>query len=183
MRGEMKKLFILASALFSGLPLVAQMAEEDTALQATAAELGAVGKAIEQISFITEHKPNPHAEYYVYLHSSLWCGPCRREMPKVIAEYEAMRQDNRLEVILVSHDNSVKSALQYLDLFSAPFAAVLYKSAARKALPGCAEDVFGIPTIVIVNAQGKELFIGHASEVVNWKKIISADAAKAKPCS
>lgn len=130
----------------------------------------AVGKAIEKTNFITEHKPDTQAEYYMYLHSALWCGPCRREMPKIMAEYEAMKKDHKIEIILVSHDQSVKAALQYLDIFSAPFAAVMYLSDERKALPGAQEEVKGIPTIIVTDAQGNVVHQGHASTFVDWKK-------------
>jgi len=169
----MKKLLILACIWCGGMPLGAQTAAAGVAQQAAAAEPGAVGKAIEKISFITGHKPNPHAQYYMYLHSAFWCGPCRLEMPRIVAEYPNMIKDNRMELILISHDHSVKGALRYLELFSAPFAAVMYRSKERKLLPGCEEDVFGIPTIIVVDAQGQLIYHGHACMFVHWDKFAS----------
>ncbi len=169
----MKKLLILACALCGGMPLAAQTAESAAPQQVAVAEPGAVGKAIEQISFITEHKPNPHAKYYMYLHSAYWCGPCRHEMPGIVAEYPNMIKDNRMEVILIGHDHTVKGALRYLELYSAPFAAVMYRSKERKLLPGCEEDVFGIPTIIVVDARGQLIYHGHACMFIHWDKFAS----------
>lgn len=94
-------------------------------------------------------------------------------MPRIVAEYPNMIKDNRMEVILISHDHSVKGALRYLELFSAPFAAVMYRSKERKLLPGCEEDVFGIPTIIVVDAQGQLIYHGHACMFVHWDKFAS----------
>ena len=136
----------------------------------TTACSGAVGRAIENINFITDHKPNTQAKYYMYLCSAYWCSPCRREMPLIINEYEEMKKDNHIEIIMLSCDHHVKGALQYLDLFAAPFAAVMYESEARKQLPGAPDDIRGVPHIYVVDADGKFVHRGHASTFKDWRK-------------
>lgn len=131
----------------------------------------AIGKAISEISFVTEHKPNAQAKYYLYLCTAFWCAPCRREMPEIIKEYKEMIKDNHMEVIVLSCDHHVSGALRYMELFSAPFAVVMYESEARKKLPGAPEKVVAIPYIAITDADGNVLYAGRASALKDWRKI------------
>ena len=135
-----------------------------------AAPVSAMAKASAEISFLTECKPDPNAAYYMYVNSAYWCGPCRRIMPQIIAEYEEMRKDNHLEIILLSHERTVKGALRYMELYSMPFSAVMYKSTERTKLPGAPDNVLGIPYIVVVDAQGNTVHTGHASTFKNWRE-------------
>lgn len=130
----------------------------------------AMARATAQISFLTDAKPAPDAAYYMYVNSAYWCGPCRRYMPEIIAAYEEMRKDNRMDVILLSHDRSEKGALRYIELYSIPFSAVMYHSKERAMLPGAPDNVIGIPYIVVVDAQGNTVHTGHASTFKNWKE-------------
>ena len=138
---------------------------------AQAAAPHAIGKAIAETEFITEHKPNAQAKYYMYLCTAYWCGPCRREMPHIIDEYQEMIKDNHLEIIVLSFDQHKSGALRYMELFAAPFAVVMYESEARKKLPGTPDVVKGIPFLVITDAEGKVLHSGHASTFKDWRKI------------
>ena len=168
---RMKTILLAMAAL--GLTAMSNNAQTATVQQEAATATvcsGAVGKAIEKIDFITEHKPNTQAKYYMYLCSAYWCGPCRREMPNIIAEYEEMKKDNHVEIILLSCDHHVKGALQYLDLFAAPFAAVMYESEARKQLPGAPDDIRGVPHIYVVDADGNFVHRGHGSTSKSWRE-------------
>ena len=74
-----------------------------------------------------------------------------------------------MEVILLSHDHSVKGALRYIELFSIPFPAVMYESKDRAKLPGAPDNVTGLPYIVIVDAQGNVVHSGHATTAKDWR--------------
>lgn len=161
----MKYFSILVAALaLCTAPIQAQ----DTQSESNAPS--AMAKATEQVRFLTEQKPSTDAAYYMYVNSAYWCGPCRRTIPLIIAEYEEMRKDNHMEVILLDHDRTEKGALRYIELCSIPFPAVMYRSADRNKLPGATFDVEGIPYIVIVDAQGNEVHSGHASTFKNWRE-------------
>ena len=161
----MKCFSILIAALaFCATPTQAQ----DT--QSESAAPSAMAKATEQVRFLTERKPATNAAYYMYVNSAYWCAPCRRTIPLIIAEYEEMRKDNHMEVILFNHDHSEKGALWYIELCSIPFPAVMYHSEDRTKLPGATFKAECIPYIVIVDAQGNTVHSGHASTYKNWRE-------------
>lgn len=168
----MKYLSYLTAIIgMASLTATAQEAAPKAPAHAAPAAQHAIGKAIEHTKFVTEHKPNAHAKYYMYLCTAYWCGPCRREMPHIIAEYEKMRKDGYMEIIVLSCDNTPKAALQYMELFSAPFAVVMYHSDERKKLPGAPENLRAIPHIVITDAEGNVLLADHASRYVLWREV------------
>lgn len=156
---------LMATACTCALTLQAQEAPQPEQSHAPTA----MATAAQQIQFLTEAQPDTDAAYYMYVNSAYWCGPCRRYIPSVIAAYEEMRKDNHVEVILLSHDRSVKGALRYIELFSIPFPAVMYESADRTKLPGAPNDVTTLPYIVVVDAKGNVVHSGHASTVKDWK--------------
>lgn len=168
----MKYLSYLAAIIgMASLTATAQEAAPKAPAPAAPAAQHAIGKAIEHTKFITQHKPNTQAKYYMYLCTAYWCAPCRREMPHIIAEYEKMRKDGYMEIIVLSCDNTPKAALQYMELFSAPFAVVMYHSDERKKLPGAPDNLRAIPHIVITDAEGNVLLADHASRYVLWREV------------
>ena len=128
-----------------------------------------MAQAIEKVTFLTDQKPSTEAKYYMYLASASWCGPCRRVMPKIVAEYPNMMANKDVEIILLSFDQTPEEAVNYLRNYRAPFAAVMYKSEAAELLPGYPKDLLGIPHIVVVDATGKMLYRGHAIHYAAWK--------------
>lgn len=138
-----------------------------------AAPAASVSAAIEQTDFVTDHKPNMAAKHYMYIYSASWCTPCRAVMPKIIAAYPEMMTNREMEVILVSCDETPEEAKKYLAHYHAPFAAVMYDSPAAYKLPGCAHNIRSIPTMIIVNARGEELFRGSGRLFANWRQYIS----------
>ena len=138
-------------------------------LQPAPSSVTPLSQAIENSPFITTHKPNPHAQYYMYFFTASWCSPCRAIMPKIIAEYPNMMQGRRLEVIVVSFDDTAEQALAYLNKSKAPFAALMFTSLSQFPLPGCPADVNAIPHIVVVDALGNFIYRGHALRFAEWK--------------
>lgn len=126
--------------------------------------------AIENTSFITSHKPNPHAHYYMYFFTATWCAPCRAVTPKIIAEYPAMMTNRHMEVILVSLDDTPEQALAYLRKYNAPFAAIMHSSLKEVALPGCPSEITSIPHIIVVDNHGNFIYRGHALRYSEWKE-------------
>lgn len=126
--------------------------------------------AIENTPFITTHKPNPRADYYLYFFTASWCSPCRAVTPKIIAEYPAMMTNRHLEVILVSLDDTPEQALAYLRKYNAPFAAIMHSSLKDVALPGCPSEITAIPHIIVVDAHGNFIYRGHALRYSEWKE-------------
>lgn len=128
-----------------------------------------MAKAIESTNFIAGKKPDTGAKYYMFLASASWCGPCRMVTPRLVKEYPNMMANKDVEVILLSCDSTPAKAIEYLAHYNAPFAAVMYDSPEAKALPGCPQDIHGIPHIVVVDANGKMLYRGHGLRFADWK--------------
>lgn len=128
-----------------------------------------VRDSFEHIQFLTDNKPNPQAKYYLYLISASWCGPCRAEMPRIVAAYPRMKEGNHMEVILVGADYSEERVRKYLDMFQAPFPALLHGSEDAGKLPGYPARVTSVPTLVIVNARGEVVASGHGEIFDQWE--------------
>ena len=143
-------------------------AQEPVAVTAPAAATP-MAQAIESTTFLTDKKPDTGAKYYMFLASASWCGPCRAVTPRLVQEYPNMMADKDVEVILISCDRTKEKAVEYLAHYNAPFAAVMYGSPEAKALPGCPQDIYGIPHIVVVDANGKMLYRGHGMRFADWK--------------
>lgn len=126
--------------------------------------------AIARTCFITEHKPNPNAKYYMYLFTASWCSPCRALMPKIVSEYPNMIKDNQMEVILVSFDDTAEAALDHLRKFSAPFSLLLYNTEASSGMPGLPPGVDAIPHIIVVDSSGNFIYRGHGLRYAEWQK-------------
>lgn len=160
----MKSIFSLIT--FLGLLASPICSAQDNTAPAPAA--CAVGQAASQLQKVAGEL-NTGADYYIYLCSASWCGPCRAIMPRVVAEYQAMKAAN-VEIILLSCDRSVDAAKAYLDHYKANFYTVMYSPTVAAALPGNPKMQF-IPHAMIVDKDGKVLKVGHGSIALQWRQI------------
>lgn len=114
--------------------------------------------------------PNNRAKYYIYLSSASWCGPCKALMPKVVAQYKAMKK-KKVEVILISCDSSIEEGRKYLQHYKAPFCGVMAGEAADKNLPGY-KAASSIPYAIVVDKKGKVVTAGNGASIFEtWKDI------------
>ncbi len=149
--------------------------DEDRKKDKKKAGSGKVAKTLGKVEFLTKTKPNLKAKYYIYLCSASWCGPCNAEMPHVVKAYKKMKAD-KVELILVSADNSEKAAEGFLKKYGAKFPAMM-STAGVKELPGFTPPR-SIPYAIIVDADGKVLKQGHGAIALKWRDFIdSADVA------
>ncbi len=124
--------------------------------------------ALAKIKPITG-KINTKADYYIYLQSASWCGPCVVLMPEVVKEYKKLKR-KKIELILVCADKTEDAAKDYVDKYKAKFPMVMSSS----GLPGYAGGG-GIPNATIVDADGKLIAKGHGQIILEWKKTIGDD--------
>ncbi len=115
---------------------------------------------------------NPKARYVVCLYSASWCGPCRRELPGIVAHYLAKTDQGRkkgdMEMILFDFDHSEADARAWIARERVPFPATYH---APESLPG-ARSVGSIPTMIVLDAQGNILMKGSPAEVLShWDAI------------
>ena len=96
-----------------------------------------------------------------------WCGPCRAEMPHVIAAYKKFH-DKGFEVLGVSLDrpNDVQKLKDYIKDKDMPWRQVHYMGENEVAT---AYGVEGIPHTVLVDREGKVVRVGLRGEALSKK--------------
>ncbi len=85
--------------------------------QKTASKLA---KIVHKMPFQTKQRPNLQARYYVFLISYRTCASCCAEMPNVLREYENMRKDDRIEIIMLSGFSPLDAKF-YAEMYKVPF--------------------------------------------------------------
>ena len=125
-----------------------------------------VGTMLRKNKYFNNQEPNFNAEYFIFLQSASWCGPCNQEMPHVVEAYEQMRASGKVELILVSDDQTEAAAQAWFDKHKAKFPAVMRGGATLPQRP----PVKGIPNATIMNANGDVIENGHGSIIRGWKK-------------
>ncbi len=151
-------------------PRILAEVEEDDADTTEADEENVVAKAMAGIEWFNA-QPSGKAEYYIYLKSASWCGPCRAEMPDIAKAYKAMKRDGRVELVLLSGDRSLPEAKSFLKTNKAKFPATMLNAPGVGALPGAASLPNYFPGVVVVKADGTVVKSGHGSLVKDWREL------------
>lgn len=162
---RMKHYIAAMAALFSVATL---HADEATAAPAPAETAPAVTAYLNSAAFLTG-QPMADAQYYIYIYSASWCGPCRALMPKVVAQYPEMKA-NKVEIILISCDRVAEIAKNYIEHYKADIPGLHVSSQAAQKLPS-GINPRGIPYAIIVDANGKVLSKGHGHIALQWKEV------------
>jgi len=108
-----------------------------------------------------------------------WCAPCRYEMPALDRLQAAMGGDN-FEVVAVSIDRKgVEAAQTFLDEIKTRNLKLYIDKSAKITRDG---EVFGMPTTILINREGKELgrLIGPAEWDSNQAKALITAAIRGK---
>eukprot|EP01105_Mastigella_eilhardi_P025641 TRINITY_DN7038_c0_g1_i1.p1 TRINITY_DN7038_c0_g1~~TRINITY_DN7038_c0_g1_i1.p1 ORF type:complete len:475 (-),score=139.69 TRINITY_DN7038_c0_g1_i1:84-1508(-) len=108
-----------------------------------------VNKAGEQKDFDAVCKGRVCVGLYFSAH---WCGPCRGFTPKLATFYEAHHAAKNFEMIFVSSDNSEEDFKTYLG--EMPWCAIPYENRDMARTLGETFEVEGIPTLVLLDADG-----------------------------
>lgn len=90
--------------------------------------------------------------------SAHWCGPCRFFTPELVKTYEKMKEDGKnFEFIFISSDRDEESFKSYYDTM--PWLALPFKEPgdSRKKELSQTFSVNGIPTLIILDENGKEI--------------------------
>jgi len=86
-----------------------------------------------------------------------WCGPCRREMPKLQGAY-AEHRDAGLEVIGISLDQDLEALAEYLAENNIVWPMLIGAEADELATR---YNVRGIPAMLLIDAEGNCVAAGH----------------------
>eukprot|EP00004_Rigifila_ramosa_P019574 TRINITY_DN49_c0_g1_i2.p2 TRINITY_DN49_c0_g1~~TRINITY_DN49_c0_g1_i2.p2 ORF type:complete len:339 (-),score=79.31 TRINITY_DN49_c0_g1_i2:407-1369(-) len=126
----------MAAELFGSKPLLRSTKDGDTVDAATALAGKVVG---------------------IYF-SAHWCGPCRHFTPTLVEAYKKIKQTKPFEIVFVSSDKDDQAFEEYYG--EMPWLAVDYEHRDIKAALSKKYKVSGIPTLVLVDAQGKTITTG-----------------------
>lgn len=158
------KTFMALAALLSGIILFPAASAQTAAPapQAQAQTLSPVAAALSELTPISGSF-NKDADYFIYLYSASWCGPCRAIMPRIAQLYkDKLSKDKRIEIILLDLDVTEEEAKKYVAHYDAGFFAVMGHGNNSDKLPG-AYPVRGIPHCIAVDKNGNRIFSGHAA--------------------
>ena len=97
--------------------------------------------------------------------SAEWCPPCRTFTPHLAKTYAALRREGKpFEIVFVSSDRSEADMRRYMANYGMPWKAVPFSSSRREEL-GRRFKIRGIPSLVIVDANGKLLTANGRDDV------------------
>lgn len=134
---------------------------------------GAVGEYMDKLTeenIWVGEKPATDADFYIYLSSASWCGPCNAEMPHVVEQYAKMRELGTVELVLISADRTQDAAKGFAERYNATF-PVLNPSSLKGQLPPGYTAPQGIPNAIIVDKEGTVIRNGHGNIVQQWEPL------------
>lgn len=127
-----------------------------------------VAKAAKRVKKV-KGRVNDKADYYIFLHSASWCGPCRQEMPSIVEKYKDIKKSKQVDVILFCHDRSVPDAKAFVKNFKIPFYTVMDSDDKAADVPGHTSPQ-GIPFCAVVDRYGRLITSGHPAQIIaNWQ--------------
>jgi nucleoredoxin len=96
--------------------------------------------------------PKFTAIYY----SAHWCPPCRAFTPKLVEWYNEFKpKHNDFELVFASSDKDENAMLEYMTEMKMPWPAIRFAEKKKSGVDKYASD--GIPYLVLLNAEGKNL--------------------------
>ncbi|MEI8213124.1 MAG: thioredoxin-like domain-containing protein [Planctomycetota bacterium] len=87
-----------------------------------------------------------------------WCGPCRAEIPNLLANYQKYRSAG-FEVIAISVDEDLKELASFVKQETPPWVVLADKHPNNKESMGNKFGISSIPTVILVGPDGKVLDI------------------------
>jgi thiol-disulfide isomerase/thioredoxin len=92
-----------------------------------------------------------------------WCGPCRKEIPNIRENFEKYR-DQGFDVIAVSIDDDLGELKEFVAQQELPWTVVADNHPKNRDSMGEKYGVRSIPTLVLVNKEGKVATLNSRGE-------------------
>ena len=128
---------------------------------------GVAAQKLQSCDFLLNKDFKKNAKYYLCLFSASWCGPCRREMPRIAKTYaESLKGDPNVELIHFSRDREEDKALAWAKEHDIKFPVVKCNGGNPLNLHSR-----GIPHLFIVNADGTLVEEGHPMKLFTDEKL------------
>ena len=125
-----------------------------------------VAPKLRTCEFLLNKNFKKNAKFYLCLFSASWCGPCRREMPRIAKTYaETLKDDPDIELIHFSCDQNDEKAMAWAKEHDVKFPVVKPKGGNPLDLHSR-----GIPHLFIVKADGTLVEEGHPMRIFNEEK-------------
>ena len=126
-----------------------------------------VANKLRQCDFLLNKNYKKDAKVYLCLFSASWCGPCRREMPRIAKVYaEMLKDDPDIELIHFSCDRDDRKALDWAKENDVKFPVVPSEGGNPLGL-----HCNGIPHLFIIKANGVLLEEGHPMRLFTEEKL------------
>ena len=177
-----KRTFIFAAALFaslafSPLPVAAQDDADTSEAPAKHSRKPAkklpspVVTAVKKIKKV-KGRVSDKADYYIYLLSASWCGPCCKEMPEIVETYnKEIKKSGKVDIVLFCQDRTADAAKAFVNNFKMKFLVVMGNDDKCAKVPGYA-PAGGIPHCIIVDRYGRTITSGHPAGIIpNWESL------------
>lgn len=104
-------------------------------------------------------------EYFILYYSAAWCGPCRQTAPHSVEFYNEHVADNpKVELVMVNLDPEKDPAEEWAAEVGMPW-PVLLQDEAGGVDAVAANQPRGIPTMILVDGDGKKIAEGRVPEM------------------
>lgn len=138
-----------------------------------------VVKAVKKMKKV-KGRLNAKADYFIYLFSASWCGPCCREMPEIVEQYKDMKKDGRVEIILMGKDETPDGVKSFMKQFNMKFYAVMADDKNATKVPGFTNPS-GIPNCTVVDRYGRVITAGHPGSIIPGWQSVTIDKGVPEP--
>ena len=108
-------------------------------------------------------KPVTSPNYTAIYYSAHWCPPCRAFTPKLVEWYNEFKPKHKdFELVFASSDKDENAMLEYMTEMKMPWPAIRFSDKKKSGVDKYASD--GIPYLVLLNAEGKNLTGAQGNE-------------------
>jgi len=145
------------------LPISALLLLTVAVLQADKGPLDLIDEPITDVHGQQVSLDSLEGKYVGIYFSAHWCPPCRLFTPKLVA-FRNAHQD-QLEIIFVSSDRSADAQKTYMEETGMQWPSVPWRGKSATALKNHFQ-VSSIPTLVILNPDGKVVSVDGRSDVM-----------------